>query len=776
MTSRRCFFRVLREDLRHKIWMLALSTVGSLLALPVAYLIYISERSYYLTKLPQDAALRVLHETACRVETFYGAAICISVGVVAVVGAVIVGLFGFRHVFQKNMTDLYHSLPVSRKTLFLAGWLNGLLIWFVPCLFNLAVTVVLGEYKLAALKKQAELLGNQSWEAWPSGAGLLVETLVSMLTILAAFLLVYHLVLLAVMLCGNILNTLTVTGIIGVGTTVAWLIVILFMQAYLDTYIEPFGAEIHWISLTSPLVSAVFVLYQRFQAFLDGDYYVCIWRVAVSFLMAGALWLLALAVYRRRKSELADQGTAGKAIRFIMQVTVSLAAFHAGWLLFWYITSYSGALQLIWSIFGAVLTGGLVFGALDVIFQMDFKAFFSHKGLLAGVLIAGLLSGLTFRFDWIGYDGYLPEKEEIQEIAIYSDYLGSRQNYRERRMLDDIHIRDREAAYAFLESAVAVRQWDVQSELPVYYTHIDVGVTLKSGRTYYRRYLISSNDSKAVYDLVMTQEYLGACYRISDVDREYLTGISLRRGGIAYEAEKLTGEDRRRIDLLCDAYNRDVEENPEAVVRGEGRLIARIYLSGSRESFQLTVFEGMKNTREALRQAGLAYYADPADTEEVSAIVLSSGVSIRELAEGYDPAGNVREIYGLTDRKGENSGTPAEPGSETAEVRESRNPAAWSEDGIPAAETVSEPLMMDGSVELEITDPEEIEELLELLSYGANRADNIFGNGNQLYGLVTIQEKNGNQYDVYIAKGSLPEKYVLKFEQVKEELLRQMGR
>lgn len=39
MTSKRCFFRIMGEDFRHKLWMFALSVLGNLLAVPVVYLL-----------------------------------------------------------------------------------------------------------------------------------------------------------------------------------------------------------------------------------------------------------------------------------------------------------------------------------------------------------------------------------------------------------------------------------------------------------------------------------------------------------------------------------------------------------------------------------------------------------------------------------------------------------------------------------------------------------------------------------------------------------------
>lgn len=789
MTSRHCFFRVLREDLRHKIWMLALSTLGSLLTLPVTYLISSGERSQYLRKVPEEAVLRLLWDLACRNESFYGATICCFAGAVAILGALIVGLFGFRYVYQRNMTDLYHSLPVSRKTLFLAGWLNGFLIWFVPYLANLTVTVLMGEYRLSALRRQAEQRGNRSWETWPSGGGLLINALLSTLVILTAFLLVYHLVLLAVMLCGNLLNTLTVTGILGVGSTLAWGITIILRQTYLDTFSERWNAEFQGISHTSPLVSAVCVLYQRVQAFAYGGIYID--RVALGLFAAAVLWLLAYAVYRRRRSELADQGMAGKVLRLVLQAGVSLAAFYGGWLLFWYLGAYGDVLQLVWSIFGGILVGGVVFGALDVIFNMEFKAFFKHKGLLAGVLAAGLLTGLCLRFDWMGYDEYLPEKEEITEIAIYAETLSNRQRYGGSGELANIHIQDPEAAYAFLKSAVSVQKeldrgaarGDISGRgRAVIGETILTKVTLENGRGYYRNYLVYSDCSGPVYELVMKPEYLENCYRISEEAREYFTGIMLRRGSIAYETEKLTREDRQRIDLLCDAYNRDLEENPAAAVRGEGRLLAKIYLDSSQVPLQLAVYEGMSNTREALRQADLGYYADPADPEEVSRIFLSSDLSVRELTAEVNIAEHVRELYGFEVQRDGESEDGSRENSQTSEVENQSGeglemPAAevW-ESSNPASQTIRDLSVMDGILELEITDPGEIAELLELFSYSTSRAGVLFGSEEMIYGRVRILEKSGNQYDVYIADGALPEKYIARFEQAGREILEQRSR
>ena len=151
MTSRRCFFKFMKEDLRHKVWMIVLSFLGSLLTGPVLYLIlrgnFMDERV-----LRQEGSWFAFRSAAERIFVFFGPGLCIGGGLVALVGAVIVGLFGIRYLFHKNMADIYHSIPMKRRALFLAGYLNGLLIWFVPFVICFLITLSLGVFDLARLK------------------------------------------------------------------------------------------------------------------------------------------------------------------------------------------------------------------------------------------------------------------------------------------------------------------------------------------------------------------------------------------------------------------------------------------------------------------------------------------------------------------------------------------------------------------------------------------------------------------------------------------------
>ena len=139
MTSKHLFFKAMREDMRHKYWMLALSCLGNFLFILVAWLIMSNNAYFDKNNMTPDRVLRYLNDA----YQFYAEALMILAGWIALAGALIVGLFGFRYVFHKNMVDTWHSLPVKRTPLFGACWLNGFLIWFIPFLIGMILSLLL---------------------------------------------------------------------------------------------------------------------------------------------------------------------------------------------------------------------------------------------------------------------------------------------------------------------------------------------------------------------------------------------------------------------------------------------------------------------------------------------------------------------------------------------------------------------------------------------------------------------------------------------------------
>lgn len=455
MTSKHCFFKIMREDFRHKIWMLVLSILGNMLAIPVNYLLS-TQISYYYGEQPVYRILR----GAANIVGFFSSSICVAGGIIAIAGALIVGLAGFRYVFHRSMVDTYHSIPVKRRTLFAASWLNGFLIWFLPFLVMLIATMLMGVGKLnnfreafgAAPDKIAAMIESF---AQLTGRDIFREGLLSALALTVAFLLVYHLVLVAVMLCGNVLNTLATTGVLGVGTISFYGLWFVFCSYYLDTFVSYVDTGYQKIIYGSPLASAVVLIYKRAEAYsvkgFDGFWTAWLINLAI----AVCLGLLAAALYNGRPSELAEQGMKKKPVCFVLQLAASIAAGMGGWILFSVVNAdLVGAMgATAWGVFGGLLGTIVVFGVMDVIFHMDFKAFLAHKLLMAGTAVTVLLLGFGFAGDWMEYDSYLPDQDKIAEIAV-ADYVNSAvRGSQYTEALQEMHYTDTDVIYDFLKTA-----------------------------------------------------------------------------------------------------------------------------------------------------------------------------------------------------------------------------------------------------------------------------------------------------------------------------------
>lgn len=740
MMSKRCFFRMMKEDFRHKIWMLALSVLGSMLAIPVLYLIS--------TGQPYDPAVTVWSLTyqAGAIAEFFSNTLMVSGGIVTIAGALIVGLSGFRYVFHRNMVDTYHSIPVRRSTYFWINWLNGFLIWLVPFLAALSLTLLLGLGRLGSLKgRLAGLVMNEEERilvtGWATGGRLFVSTLVSLLALTVAFLLVYHLVLLAVMLCGNVLNTLVTAAALGAGAISVYLLFLTFCARYFDTFVSSAADGYKDMAYASPLVSSVILLYRRAAGFGTGEgsgfWGVCILNLLIALAM-GAFSLLA---YLKRPSELAEQGLRIRPVRFPVQIMVSLAAAMGGWMLFYCI---GNSAELIWGIFGAVLAGGVSFGVMDIIFHMEFKSFFAHKALMGLTVAAGVFIGFLFYYDWPGYDRYLPDREEIAEIAVYDNFHCNVNThiydiYDAEHPVNRVCIRDSAAAYAFLESVTDPDNMETEGDELYYTEELLTKVTLKSGRVYYRTYRIHHGNSAAALALLSSPEYLDVNFRIGQEERDIYKSISLYRGGFVQELQLDTQEGARLFEAVCEAYNRDLEENPEAFICGDGRLFCsiRFWDKAYNHNRYLEVFEGMEHVREALRQHGFAQFAGPVEPEAVEEIQLSLGYIYPDTGDKWDPVAAAREVYGVW---------PKEKTLKSAEQAVDFGTYSGTEEVV-----------------LHITDEEEIRELLELISYdegryyrGAFRLDGV----DYVTMAVSGEEE---KLSVNIPFGTLPEKYILRF-------------
>lgn len=732
MTSSRLFYKSMKEDLRHKVWMIALSLLGSFLTMPIIWLLEFGEGGFKAVSMLAEGS-----PDYTRVISFYQEELMTAAGLIAFFGAVIVGLESFQFLQQKSMVDTYHSLPISRNCLFGVKYVNGLLIWLVPYLLCLIVTVVLSGILLARM-------GNASQIPL-----LLQEAAKTTAVLIVSFLLVYHLMLLAVMLTGNMLNTLAVAVVLGGGVILAYGIGIGFMSFYFHSFYTE-GEGLPAAVYGSPGIAAVCLEITR----ADGDFLTSVnypLMVLICLAVALILGILAWIVYAGRASELAGRGMDQRWLAGFLRFFVSALGGMGGWL-FMDVLRYGDAgvnvLSILWCIFGAVLTAVLSYGVMDVIFNLDFKAFFRHKWSMAFSVAASLLICFGFIWDLAGYDRYLPDREQIREMVIYS---GGYSNSNSAVLLaEQTPSSDSEQIYAFLErgienlygrshkpeSAAIEEMYGEEHGAETFC----IRVTLKSGRSYYREYPYYVWDEDVVLPLLCGEAYVRSNYEITQEMLDHCCLMKFYSDESSERAEMV--EDVRVFREIAEGYNRDLQEHSQAVILGEGRRLGRISIQLEEKSsrLELILTDQMFYTLEAIERNGIWIYELPFCAEETESITLEidgSDYQYDRIAEGMDPAECIiRSHFGVYPASG-----PIQ--EETV---------AWTTIRAEEAE----------DYRITITDKAEIEELLPLLfSYNRMYRYGIYTKG--LVKDITITDSYGLEWEVCILEGTLPEKYIQRF-------------
>ncbi len=738
MTSSRLFFKAMREDLRHKIWMIVLFSLVSFLAVPMVWLLIRSNMSvnwrdafYYSDKVIKEEIDSVLD--FCR---YY---LLTMGGMVGIMAGLVTGLSGFRYLFHKNRVDVYHSLPVKRGTLYHVCYVNGILVWLVPFTVSVMLTMVfVGGFvgKLGGTEAVVRMCGFTGR---------------SLLMILTVFLLVYHVVLIAIMMSGNILNTLVNMLFMGFGVIVVYFMVRVFFEYYMVTYYNRSFPHEEIMIYASPFFNVFHFLFSVYES--DGTWNLWL-AILINMIVTAVLGVCGRVMYQRRDSELAEQGVRCRAVAAVLRVVMGMAAGMAGWLLFLLVTdNIGGIVGAAWKSFGAILLSVFMFGVLDVIFHMEFGAFFAHKLQMAGTVALTLVICFAFCCDWFGYDTYLPEKDEIAYIAVYdrqftNDYSG----YSEasEKVLEQMQFQDADIIYAFLESAANVESGSSAGRGigAAGNETVDTRVTLKSGRSYYRSYTVPA-DKELLWPLFTSEEYLAAAYRISDEEIKGLQKVILNR-----EGRLLSAENAELVADLVRAYHQDLREHAEEMLSGEGQLLVRVRLEGvdskygseEQKEYVLDVYSVMEHMTEVLEQAGYEEWVKPRNISSIAAVRLGLYVSLSGEETREDIVDMAMKLYGVeavpeTDEQG-----VEEPDSVSGEMYDV--PAlAWN------SESGTAPM-------LQITDRAEIEELLPYINYV-----NI-GNGSKLkrqHVRAVLVDMQGNTSECCIPKGVLPGKYILRF-------------
>ena len=194
MTSKNLFFKLMREDLKRRIWALGLAFLSFFFGMPVAaamgassisqsYQRWVAEGATFYggTVSPEVERYNRMTELAEQIVGIHN----VFIVCIIMAAAVVLGLTGFMYLHSKKQVDFYNSLPVRRELLYAVKYIDGILMILFMYLLNLLFAV--GVFLANGLPLSVFLTGS----------------LTAFAVHMTGFLLIYGLTTIAVLLTGN---------------------------------------------------------------------------------------------------------------------------------------------------------------------------------------------------------------------------------------------------------------------------------------------------------------------------------------------------------------------------------------------------------------------------------------------------------------------------------------------------------------------------------------------------------------------------------------------
>lgn len=300
----------------------------------------------------------------------------------------IVVLFGY---FQKKRSvDFFHALPVGRVPLMLSGWCTGLTVLFVPYILNmLAVQIIASAYGFQAV-----------------GTLNPVQLMFWVLLMTAA---VFTFCMLMMACSGSVFDT----AVSVLGISVGYPLLVICGSTAAQMLLPGFAVDIqHHLAIVTALspFAAAFV-----AVFSDQSAGMLAWWLVLTVLMLFGACL----VYRRRKSEAAEDRFAFPAVKIIIRFLATAVAGLGLGLILMSSNGRSG------NFFVGLLAGSVAAHVtVEAVYSRGFRQLKRSAVWYAGFAVLFLIYYGVLATGFFGYDQRVPNAAEVQsvQVELNSDY------------------------------------------------------------------------------------------------------------------------------------------------------------------------------------------------------------------------------------------------------------------------------------------------------------------------------------------------------------------
>ena len=614
--------KFLKTSMKGNAWIPALLSIGFLLAFPVAMLMVMGEWS--------TSGIYTQEQMAILYENLWVDGLMQN-GLVAVVVAAVLNAFnGYFYLYSQRKVDFYHSLPMKRSHMFIQKLWMGILYYLIPYAVMEFLAVCVGAMR--------------GYFSLP-----LMGMAVRMLLIhLVMYLFLYGAVVLVLVMTGNVLmGTLSGAALFLYGPALS-LLIKAYEETFFRTSIAMYDCTYGIRSILSAWGSPISLCASFIRDYGKGS---CT-KALVLLLASTDLFLAAAyAAFLKRPVEKSGRALIFRFTEPLIKILVTVPFGLGVGIIFMQMRGAQAGTG--WWIFGLIFGTILAHGAIEILYQRDYRKFASNlpQLLLCSVLVAAF--ALTVRFDWLGYDSYLPSYEKLEGLALNLSnlYMGDRaigirsvdeDGAYQRWIVDEdsgimsYPVEMNQKIYAQLEEIVesnAANSSIDENADGSYLTYVDICYRLKSGRKIYREYTIDSmqgrNFIQACLEEGTLKEYM---YSFLNIDDQYLKNINGSFADGSY-CGVFDRDSQKREELMealrADVAEADAEVLTEVPCANLGLEYEKIPLSSAKDSFgvrlnpymddyeYIFVFPGFKRTVALLEENGYALSLEDAPIEKV---------------------------------------------------------------------------------------------------------------------------------------------------------------
>ncbi|MEW9123030.1 MAG: DUF6449 domain-containing protein [Thermotaleaceae bacterium] len=404
----------------------------------------------------------------------------------------------YKYLMASKSAAMIHSLPYTRKTLYINHFIAGCILLMIPVLLTALIlmlfnaTTFLGAYY--------SLAGILEWV----GLTLLFNLLMFSIAVFVG------------MFTGNSIAHIAFNYILHFLPIALYSLINDSLQQWLYGY----GSSVAFNAFTErlPLFLLLENYYGNQKAFTAGH--------ALVYLMIALLFFIAAGYfYEKRRLEAATDVIAFSWVQPIFKYGVTFCGMLLGGLYFRSISNYSIPITL----FGYFLSSLFSYWVAEVLIQKSIRVFHTYKGyLLYASLITLILVGI--HMDFFGYVTHVPEPQQIEKayIGYYSDmgsYEKNKQDSKYRMEGSALFEEPQNIMHVMDLHYKLVENPDRHQKGPRYY----IGYMLKNGKYFVRQYTIEDKKYvdylKPIYD---SEEYKEALYPILHQNVEEVKSLQFR--------------------------------------------------------------------------------------------------------------------------------------------------------------------------------------------------------------------------------------------------------